>query len=112
MTNTLRDQLLRALDPSGAPLENPLEVIGLSTGILNLGLSDDDLYDHCRKVARSLVVRFHPDRAGTDPVVTEQQRRYAKAFEELDDRGRFDSCLQNFKQNRSFERTEVTSMKR
>jgi len=33
--------------------ENPLVTIGLSPAILDLGLSQDDLYDHCRRIARA-----------------------------------------------------------
>ena len=42
--------------------ENPLVTIGLSPTILDLGLSRDDLYDHCRRIARDLLRRVHPDR--------------------------------------------------
>ena len=105
-TQDLREKVAKSLLPQQA--KNPLRTIGLSPLILELGLSDDELYEYCRDMARDLVVHFHPDRIGTAPTAVEHQRRFAGAFEALKDRHVFDNALSEFKQQHSEEASERT----
>ncbi len=74
---------------------NPLEAIGLSPAILNLGLSHDDLYEHCRRIARDLLARVHPDRHNgkASPLVD----KFSNALNLLNEREVFDRALHSFR---------------
>jgi curved DNA-binding protein CbpA len=103
-TQDLREKVAKSLLPQQQ--KNPLRTIGLSSLILELGLSDDELYEYCKSMARDLVVHFHPDRIGTAPTAVEHQRRFAGAFEALKDREVFDGALLEFKRQHSEETSE------
>jgi hypothetical protein len=103
--NDLKRQLL------GMPEENPLEVIGFTQSVLDLGLSDEELYKYCRKSARSLMEMFHPDRVGSDSAAVERQRTFSEAFDQLKDQRIFDLALDEFKEKHSEERSETNADK-
>lgn len=42
--------------------KNPLTMIGLTPAILDLGLSQEELYEVCTRIARVLFACVHPDR--------------------------------------------------
>ncbi len=93
----LKNRLTDAL--SGKPWEvNPLKVIGLSHIILTLGLSNDQLYELCRKMARDLFIQFHEDRLKK---ATPEQRMLSDAFNLLKDREIFERALDEFRDLRS-----------
>lgn len=100
----LRGKVAKSLLPQQQT--NPLSTIGLSSLILELGLSDDELYEFCREMAKDLVVHFHPDRIGTAPTAVEHQHRFAGAFEALKNRQVFDGALQEFKQQHNEEASD------
>jgi hypothetical protein len=82
--------------------DNPLEIIGLSPAILDLGLSNEMLYEHCRRIARDLFRRVHPDVHGG--VVTPAMERFSKAFSLLDDnRKAFEAALRRFREKRTYQ---------
>lgn len=84
--------------------ENPLIVIGLSRNVLELGLTDDELYDYIVKdVALRLVARMHSDRIGTDrPGIKARQQRFTDAYQTIkDSRRKFDEALAEFREGRS-----------
>ena len=90
------------LDRDTSP--NPLVSIGLSPTILDLGLSEDELFEYVVKdVGRRLVMRFHPDRGQYAAVL---QRKYALAYEQLKDRQQFTVALLAFRHRRSDHSTE------
>lgn len=103
-TQGLRESVAKSLLPPQQ--KNPLRTIGLSSLILELGLSDDELYEFCRDMAKDLVVHFHPDRIEASATVVEHQRRFAGAFEALKNRQVFDSALSEFKQQHNEEMSE------
>jgi DNA anti-recombination protein RmuC len=82
---------------------NPLEAIGLSPAILNLGLSRDDLHEHCRRIARDLLARVHPDRhnGAVNPLV----EKFSDAFNLLNDSEVFERALASF-------RTQYTQLRK
>jgi len=102
--------LRRELAGDGFPQENPLVALGIAAEILDLGLTEDELYDYLTKdVARRLVMRFHPDRV--DPHkradVVFLQRKHAQAYEELQNRERFRQALAEFRNLKAEERSET-----
>lgn len=84
--------------------ENPLEIIGLSSAILELELSEDELYQHCQRIAASLLARVHPDRLGGKEVPA--ARRFSDAVNLLRDRDRFAEALGEFRIAQNFGRAE------
>ncbi|HEY4515256.1 MAG TPA: hypothetical protein VJJ22_03840 [Candidatus Paceibacterota bacterium] len=84
--------------------ENPLQVIGLSTEILRLGLSDDDFYHLARRQARDVFAKFHPDRSGVD---SEIGRRFGEAFDLIKDRDTFDVALVEFRSLSKSQRSDL-----
>jgi hypothetical protein len=89
--------------------ENPLESIGLSPTILDLGLSPDDLYEYCRRIARDLLARVHPDRHNgvASPLVA----KFSNAFNLLNDREMFDAALSSFRAKDSQLRKENADLR-
>lgn len=75
--------------------ENPLVTIGLSPAILDLGLAPDDLYDQCRRLARDLLRRVHPD--AHSGVATPAVTRFSDALNLLNDRELFDLAILDFR---------------
>jgi hypothetical protein len=84
--------------------EHPLQAIGFSRAILDLGLSPDDLYEHCRRIARDLLARVHPDRRNgvASPLVA----KFSDALNLLNDRKVFDRALQAFRDKEAALRKE------
>jgi len=109
LSRTLRRQLTGQF-----PQGNPLAIIGVSPQILELGLTDDELFDYITKdIARRLVMRFHPDRiADNRPDIELLQRKYAEAYELLQDRETFDKALAEFIQTRGEQRSDYELMRR
>src|SRR3989344_324083 len=83
-------------------LENPLEIIGLSQAILDLSLSGDELYDHCKRGARGLMAIVHPDRHGG--AETPAVKRFSEAVDLLNNRAVFNSALAQFRQRNVYYR--------
>ncbi|MBI2573844.1 MAG: hypothetical protein HYV78_00395 [Candidatus Wildermuthbacteria bacterium] len=100
--------LVRRLRGEGEE-ENPLALIGITPEILGLGLSDGDLYDHCRQIARNLMAKAHPDLRGGEAAAN--TLRFSKALELLKNRARFDEALREFRQGYVFVRREERSLR-
>ncbi|OGY28209.1 MAG: hypothetical protein A2Z42_03875 [Candidatus Woykebacteria bacterium RBG_19FT_COMBO_43_10] len=82
--------------------ENPLEVVGLTPAILELGLSESELYDYCRRIARDLMARVHPDRHGG--VEAPAVKRYSRALDLLQDPKVFREALTDFREAKVYQR--------
>jgi hypothetical protein len=85
---------------------NPLVVIGLTEAILDLGLTQDQIYSVIRSFVRQLVAQVHPDRNPAN-VSPERQKDIFSAFQVLDDREKFNSALAEFRNLRAEDRREV-----
>jgi predicted DNA-binding transcriptional regulator AlpA len=81
--------------------KNPLKMIGLTPAILGLGLSNDELYKYCQKMAQQLFVLVHPDGHNGDqrPEVI----RISDAFDLLKSRDIFNQALVDFRITKSGE---------
>lgn len=90
-------------------IQNPLEAIGFSPAILRLGLSEDQLYNYCRRSARVLLSEVHPD--AMDGEVLEQARRASDALNLLNDREAFRQAMIEFREVRSNERAEERTLR-
>jgi hypothetical protein len=88
--------------------ENLLEIVGLSPAILGLGLTKDELYDHCKRVARDLLVRVHPDAHGG--VIAPEVKKFSNAFNRLEDRKNFERALDEFREMHRYERVEEKNL--
>jgi hypothetical protein len=78
--------------------KNPLTMIGLTPAILDLGLTQDELYEHCTRIARALFACVHPDRHhGTQ---RPEALHFSEAFDLLKDRQVFDAALTAFQGQR------------
>jgi hypothetical protein len=78
--------------------KNPLTMIGLTPAILDLGLTNDELYEHCTKIARALFACVHPDRHhGTQ---RPEALHFSEAFDLLKDRHVFHAALTEFRGQR------------
>lgn len=104
----LRDKIQKTLEPKIWD-ENPLRVIGFSYQILNLGLSDDQLYEYCRKSSLYLVQMLHPDKVGDGYQAA--HTKFFSAFNLLDDREVFDKALKEFAGEKTDERQDVTLLR-
>jgi hypothetical protein len=79
-------------------IKNPLTMIGLTPAILGLGLSHDELYEYCTRIARALFACIHPDRHhGTQ---RPEALHYSEAFDLLKDRQVFNAAIQEFQRQR------------
>lgn len=110
----LARSLRRQMD-GGFPHGNPLVNIGVSADVLDLGLTEDELYDYLVKgVARQLVIRIHPDRVGADkrPDLEILQRKYVQAHEDLQDRATFVRALAEFRNLKAEDRSEMRILRR
>lgn len=109
LSSDIREGVIRTLILKG--VRNPLETIGLSPHILELGLSDDELFVFCKDMAKDLVVHFHPDRQSSAyRHVVELQRKFGEAFNMLKDRKTFDFALEKFKGEHSGFRSNENSV--
>ena len=78
--------------------KNPLTMIGLTPAILGLGLTQDELYEYCTRIARTLFACVHPDRHnGTQ---RPEALHFSEAFALLKDRQVFNAALKEFQGQR------------
>jgi len=78
--------------------KNPLTMIGLTPAILGLGLTHDELYEHCTRIARFLFACVHPDRHhGTQ---RPEALHFSEAFDLLKDRQVFHAAIKEFQGQR------------
>lgn len=100
---------IRADLTKGFPNGNPLENIGLSPSILDLGLTNDELYIYCRTMARHLTAHFHSDRPEMRTAEAQAtQRVFEDAFNSIKkDRALFERALDEFRKVKSEERANV-----
>ncbi len=112
--NAMRQEVLEKVSPGSIKRENPLRTIGLSEQILEIGLTDDQLYDYCRYQARYLTAQFHRDRPEMrNDETAKKQHRFEEAFNLIkSDRSAFDLALGEFRTLRSSERSSVNFLKR
>lgn len=87
---------------------NPLEQIGFSPAILRLGLSEDQLYEYCRRSARTLLAQVHPDRVGEE---SEEAIKFSDALNSLNNREAFRQAMIEFRETRSYERAEERTLR-
>jgi hypothetical protein len=77
---------------------NPLTMIGLTPAILGLGLTHDELYEYCTRIARALFACIHPDRHnGTQ---RPEALHVSEAFDLLKDRQVFNAAIEAFQGQR------------
>ncbi len=78
--------------------KNPLTMIGLTPAILSLGLTHEELYEYCTRIARALFACVHPDRHhGTQ---RPEALRFSEAFDLLKDRQVFHEAITEFQGQR------------
>ena len=78
--------------------KNPLTMIGLTPAILGLGLTQDELYEYCTRIARALFACVHPDRHhGTQ---RPEALHFSEAFDLLKDRQVFRAAIAEFQGQR------------
>ena len=78
--------------------KNPLTMIGLTPAILSLGLTQDELYEYCTRIARTLFACVHPDRHhGTQ---RPEALHFSEAFDLLKDRQVFHAAITEFQGQR------------
>jgi hypothetical protein len=78
--------------------KNPLTMIGLTPAILDLGLTQDELYEYCTRIARALFACVHPDRHnGTQ---RPEALHFSEAFDLLKDRQVFHAAITEFQEQR------------
>ncbi len=85
---------------------NPLVVIGLTEAILDLGLTEDQMYAVVRSFLRQLAAQVHPDREQTG-VSSERQRHIIDSLNYLDDRENFTRALTDFRNLKAEDRRET-----
>jgi len=78
--------------------KNPLTMIGLTPAILGLGLTEDELYEHCTRIARALFACVHPDRH--HGIQRPEALHFSEAFALLKDREVFHATLREFQKQR------------
>jgi hypothetical protein len=78
--------------------KNPLTMIGLTPAILGLGLTQEELYEYCTRIARTLFACVHPDRHnGTQ---RPEALHFSEAFDLLKDRQVFHASITEFQEQR------------
>ena len=78
--------------------KNPLTMIGLTPAILGLGLTPEELYEYCTRIARALFACVHPDRHnGTQ---RPEALHFSEAFDRLKDRKVFNAAITEFQEQR------------
>ena len=86
--------------------KNPLTMIGLTPAILDLGLTDEELYAHCTRIARALFACVHPDRHhGTQ---RPEALHFSEAFALLKDRQVFHAAITEFQGQRRHRAASTT----
>ena len=78
--------------------KNPLTMIGLTPAILALGLTHDELYEYCTRIARALFACVHPDRHNGNQ--RPEALHFSEAFDLLKDRRVFNAAIKEFQGQR------------
>ncbi len=89
--------------------QNPFLAIGITPKILQAGLTDEDLFAICQKIARSRLAEAHPDRSNEE---NEEQRVFSTAFGFLKNPTTFDIALKELRDIASGELHELSRLKR
>ncbi|MFZ2523273.1 MAG: hypothetical protein WAW92_02695 [Minisyncoccia bacterium] len=110
-TRSLRSNIERSLGKPPSWEINPLVVIGLTEAMLDLGLTEDQMYAIVRSYARQLASQVHPDRQ-PENVSQEKRTRIMQAFEVLDERAKFKEALDEFRSLKSSDRSELNILRR
>lgn len=92
--------------------QNPFVTIGLSPSILNLNLTDKQLFKIFHSYARQVVAAVHPDNNDKTDSLTTNDRisRIMAAFNRLNDQRTFFYALEEFKTLKSLEKDEFNHM--
>ena len=86
--------------------KNPLTMIGLTPAILGLGLTHEELYEYCTRIARALFACVHPDRHnGTQ---RPEALHFSEAFDLLKDRQVFNAAIAEFQGQRREDASHTT----
>lgn len=85
---------------------NPLVMIGLTESILDLGLTEEQMWNVIRSYGRQLAAQVHPDRKPAN-VSIERQQQIMSAFDVLDNRDTFTKALCDFKNLKAEDRRET-----
>jgi len=86
--------------------KNPLTMIGLTPAILDLGLTYEELYEYCTRIARALFACVHPDRHhGTQ---RPEALHFSEAFALLKDRQVFHAAITEFQGQRRHSSSSTT----
>ncbi len=106
-TQSLKAQVEKALGQKSVWGDvNPLVIIGLTEAILDLGLSEDQIYSVVHSYGRQLAAQVHPDRPQPN-VSSERQGQILSAFDVLNDRDNFAKALAEFRTIKAEDRREV-----
>ena len=90
--------------------KNPLTMIGLTPAILGLGLTQEELYEYCTRIARALFACVHPDRHnGTQ---RPEALHFSEAFDLLKDRQVFHAAITEFQEQRHYSSSHTTNQNR
>ena len=89
---------------------NPLVVIGLTEALLDLHLSEDQMYAAVRSYVRQLAAQVHPDRSPTNVTAT-RQLEIIEALNILDDRAAFSYALKEFRELKGEDRKELAILR-
>jgi hypothetical protein len=73
-------------------------MIGLTPAILGLGLTHDELYEYCTRIARALFACVHPDRHNGKQ--HPEALHFSEAFDLLKDRKMFNAAIKEFQGQR------------
>lgn len=105
--DSLRERLEKATG-KGPPWGdvNPLVMIGLTEAILDLGLTEEQMYPAVRGFLRQLAAQVHPDRNPVN-VSSSRQQQILDALNYLDDRENFSRALDHFRTLKAEDRREV-----
>ncbi len=90
---------------------NPLVVIGLTEAILELGLTESQIYPVVRSFVRQLAAQVHPDRKPVN-VSADRQREIMEALDFLDDQDHFVMALKDFRELKAEDRHETSMLRK
>jgi len=115
MGNDLKQSLRRSLVQQATGKHwnvNPLIQIGLHPSILDLKyLTDEQLKELVFKQAVRVIGFYHTDQAGTSEEVVKLVGHYSQIYKMLQDDAIFKIALQEFRDMRNTERSEITEMR-
>jgi hypothetical protein len=104
-----RLETLQMLGKAGT--NNPLTSVGLGPQIYEIGLTDEELIEYCRYLARFLVAKFHPDRSTADKKRSAVlHRRFSAAFAEMKNDVVLSCWLDELKEPHKLKRDENASL--